>query len=356
VADQEQSTLREVLEENIAAAHAEAASDVTPVETAEQSAERARDEQGRFANKAESSEKPVKEAAAQAPEAAPVQEAAPPIPRPSSWKKEMWPLWDKLNTGAPLTPQETRQIAEYNSQREQQFASGVSTYKQEAERAKPIMEAIAPFQQEIAQAGAFAPQLIHNLLSAHQTLYRGTPSDKLSFLAKIAQDYGIPIQALSDPAVQQQYLASAPQQRQAPEPQAPDINTLVEQALSTREINQNIEAMQRDTQKYPFFHYVRSTMAQLLEQNVATDLDDAYHQALSAPEHSMLTTLQSAQTAQAETQKILEVQQRTVKAARANNVSVKSATPAVAATTNAKPSVRDALIESMAAHAGSARV
>ena len=354
MSEESQSTLREVLEEQVASAN-EANAEIT--ETSQEKADRVRDEKGRFAEKTEKPEKvekvePVK-VVAPAPDE--VIEAPQPIPRPSSWKKEMWPIWDKLNSGAQLSAQEARQVAEYNSQREQQFASGVSTYKQEAERAKPIMDAIAPFAQEIQQAGAMAPQLISNLLGAHQTLYRGTPTQKLQLLAKVAQDYGIPLQAFYDQNVQQQYLNSAPRQ-QIQQPQAPDIHHLVEEALTERELKQTVEQMARNTEKYPFFHYVRSTMGQLLAQNEATDLDDAYHKALDAPEHSMLTSLTQQQHNQAEEQRKLEAQQKVAKVARSNAVSTKSATPASSGASSGKTSVRDALIEAMAAHQGNARV
>jgi len=281
--------------------------------------------------------------------------AVAPLPRPSSWKKEMWPLWDKMAQNQPLTAQEARQVAEYNVQREQQFAGGVSTYKQEAERAKPLLEAIAPFQQEMEKHGIQAPQMVHRLLSAHRALALGSPQEKVQQFSRLLQDYGIPLQALYDPAAQQQYLQSAP--AQAPQQQqAPDINALVEQALTQREDKQTVESMERDTQKYPAFQYVRATMAQLLETNAATDLDDAYQQAIQAPEHAFLAQSLQQQQAAAEQAQRAAAAQKTAQAARANAVSPRSATPAQVAAPSGKTSVRDALRESIAAVAGSARV
>lgn len=357
-----QPTVREILEEQVSA-HAEALAAPaveTPApiaaETETQKADRIRDEAGRFTKNSTVAE-PVKTAPIQ--DATIAQAAVEPItaiPRPSSWKKEMWPLWDKLNTGAPLTAQEARQVAEYNAQREQQFASGVSTYKQEAERAKPIMEALAPFEQELQRINTSAPQMVHQLMSAHNTLANGSASEKLNLLGQLAQNYGIPLNAFFDQAAQQQYLNTAPARQQpAPQP-APDINSLVEQALTQREVKQTIGSMEKDTTKYPFFQYVRGTMAQLLEQGVTTDLDEAYQTALSAPEHSRLSVIQQQQQDQAEQQRRLEATRTTAKVARANVVSTKSATPMGVSATNSKPSVREALQASMDAVAGSARV
>lgn len=360
-----QPTVRELLEEQVSA-HAEALA--APSETAApiaktdvQKADRLREESGRFAKteqKNSATAEPVKPAPLQDATTAQavVEPAITPILRPSSWKKEMWPLWDKLNTGAPLTPAETRQIAEYNSQREQQFASGVSTYKQEAERAKPIFDALAPFEQELRRINTPAPQMVHQLMSAHTTLALGSPQEKLNLFAQLMQNYGVPVNAFFDQGAQQQFLASAPAQRQQPVQQQPDINTLVEQALQQREAVQTVAGMERDTTKYPFLQYVRGTMAQLLEQGVTTDLDEAYQQSLQAPEHSMLTTFLHQQQVKDEEQRKLEAQQKTAKVARANLVSTRSATPASAGATNSKPSVREALQASMDAIAGSARV
>lgn len=340
-----QTTLRDTLNEKFA----EAAEEVKEVETTETAAEteaRERDEKGRFVPKEAKTE--------QAPEEQIVPQE-PAIQRPSSWKKEMWPVWDKLTTGASLTPEEARQLAQYNAQREQQFAGGVSTYKQEAERAKPILEVMAPFQADIERSGLPAPQILHSLMVANRTLAYGSPHEKLQLFSKLANDYGIPVAALYDQNVQQQYL-SQPHQQYQPAQRQPDINQIVEQALAERETKQTIASMESNKEKYPFFQYVRNTMAQLLETGAATDLESAYELSLGSPEHSMLTQVMQQQQAQADEQRRIAEKQEAARKARANVVSTKSATPANAGTTNSKPSVRAALEESVAAHLGGARV
>lgn len=373
--EEAQATLREALTDSVAQHSEPALEPAAPAEETVAAPEPAAEPQkpGRTAGRPRAPDgkllpgKPSKDSAAQAqtPDAgattvaaqpAPVA-AEPAIPRPSAWKKEMWPVWDKLTTGQPLTAQEARQVAEYNVQREQQFAGGVSTYKQEAERAKPLLEAIAPFQQDLDKHGIQAPQMVHRLMSAHRALALGSPQEKVQQFTRLLQDYGIPLQALYDPAVQQQYIQSAPAQQAMPQQQqAPDINALVEKALSEREVKQTVASMERDTEKYPAFQYVRATMAQLLETNAATDLDDAYQQALQAPEHAFLTTaLQQQQAQVAEAQRVAAAQ-KTAQVARANTVSPRSATPAAAAAPSGKSSVREALRESMNSVLGGARV
>jgi hypothetical protein len=288
-------------------------------------------------------------------EAQPAAPAVAPIPRPSSWKKEMWPVWDKLNTGAPLTAQEARQVAEYNAQRETQFATGVSTYKQIADTAKPVLDAIAPFQADLDKHGIAAPDMVHRLMSAHKSLAQGSPHEKLQLFSKLASDYGIPIQALYDQSAQQQFLAMPYTPQPAPVQQQPDIATTVEQILAQREVKQTIESMARDSTKYPFFNYLRSDMSQLLETGEATDLDDAYSKALDLPQHEMLTSLRQQPEPTLEQQRAAQAQ-GAARAARANTVSPRSATPAPAAPPSGKTSVRDSLRDAIAQHVGGGRV
>ncbi len=354
-------TVREILEEQMGAdsatdAVSEVQSDQTStIETEAQKTERVRDEQGKFAKAEDNTDLKVNLKA----DTQPVAEVQPqaeltPLQRPSSWKKELWPIWDKMAAGQALTAQESRQVAEYNNSREQQFASGVSTYKQEAERAKSIFDVIAPYQADMAKYGVEAPVMIRNLLAAQNTLINGSPHQKLGMLAQIAKDYGIPLDAYSDQQAQQQYLATPHYPQAAPQPQV-DINELVEKALNERETTQTIQQMASNTEKYPFFPYVRNSMAQLLEAGDVTDLDEAYQRSLELPEHSRLSSAMQQQQSVTDEQRRIEAAQKTAKVARANNLSPKSATPTIT-TSNGKTSVRDALVEAMSAHGNSARV
>lgn len=289
-----------------------------------------------------------------APAAAPI--VTRPEGCPSSWPKDLWPLWVKMNTDAPLSPQEARQLAQFNAKRETQFATGVSTYKQIADTAKPLMDAIAPFQADLEQHGIKAEEMVSRLMSAHKQLAMGSPHQKLQLFTKLAQDYGIPIQALYDPQTQQQYLAQPYVPAAAPAPQQPDIEKLIEQTLANREVQQTVASMAQNTEKYPFFNYVRADMAQLLESGEAADLNEAYEKCLELPQHAMLTTVMQKQQEQAAEQQRQAAAKATVRVARANAVSPKSSTPATAAEPTGKKGVRDSLREAIAIHAGSARV
>ncbi len=373
--EETQTTLREAIESGIEQ-HSEpetpvvvAASETPAAEPAAEAkpgrtAGRPRDESGKLLPG-----KPVKEPIAAAepqkpieqpvsPEAQPAAPAValPTIQRPSSWKKEMWPVWDKMTAGVPLTAPEARQVAEYNAQRETQFATGVSTYKQIADTAKPLMDAVAPFREDIQRTGMQEAQFVNKVLGDYKRLAHGSPNEKLALAHGLLKECGIPIQALFDQNAQQQFLATPYAPPQAPVQQQPDIAAMIEQTLSQREVKQTIDSMAKDTTKYPFFNYVRSDMSQLLETGEATDLDDAYLKALDLPQHGMLAQMPAIQQAAATQQQAAAHSQAQVRAAKANTVSTRSATPASSAVPDGPKNVRDSLKAAIAQHVGGGRV
>src|SRR5690349_4374346 len=149
----------------------------SPTETPEQVAQRERDERGRFAAKQE-----------QQAEVPPVQVEQPPVQRPSTWKKEYWPLYDKLAQGQALSPEEAKKLADYTNERENQFKSGVSTYKAEADAAREIQGAMAPFMPTLQQYGIKPAQWISNLGNAHRILAEGSPQDRIRMFHQLARD------------------------------------------------------------------------------------------------------------------------------------------------------------------------
>ena len=289
-------------------------------ETAAERSERLRDEKGRFVEgKAE-----VKAA----PEVGKVipQGEAPPVvarpPRPSSWKKDYWEHWDKLDP----------KLAEYINQREGEYAKGVSTYKQEWEGAKPLLDAVAPFLPTLQQHNIKPDQWITNLGRAHHTLATGDGQSKLQMFAKLAQDYGVPLQALYDQQAAQQFVQQAvAQPRQAQQPQ--DVGALVRQEMSAARTQDAIEQFEAakdgaGNPLYPHFGTVKSDMALLLEAGKAQDLKSAYSMALRL--HDDLWQFEQDAKSKAAQAASVEAQRKAVAVAKGSAVSVKSATPASA--------------------------
>ena len=318
--------------------------DAAPIgETDAQRTERLRDDKGRFAEGKAPAGKPAPQAPG-TPQAAQVPVAAK-LPKPDSWKKEKQADWDAL------TPSQQAYVKE----REDQYFKGISTYQQEWKGAKPLLDAVAPFLPELQKHNIAPEQWITNLGRAHHSLATGDSQTKLQMFAKLAQDYGVPLQALYDPAFAQQFVQQTiqtPQQR--PAPQQADVATLVRQEMNSARIQSDIEQFEaaRDAAgqpQYPHFQTVKADMALLLEAGKAQDLKSAYSMALRL--HDDLFAQEQAAKAAASDAGRLEAQRKVVAAAKGSAVSVKSATPASSGAAP-KKGIRSQLEEAFEAHTG----
>jgi hypothetical protein len=299
----------------------------TKVETSEQKAERLRDEQGRFAPEKESKIKqPSTTVKAKVDDNVP-RETQPKPQRPSSWKKEMWPVWDKLTNGSQISPEEALQLAEYNNQREQDFAKGVSTYKQEWESAKPLLDVMAQFKPLLDQHGIKPTDWINNLGNAHKQLVMGTHEQKLSMFVKLAQDYQVPLQALFSQGQDGKiYFNPQIQSYQAPQAQQ-DPRAIVHEILEEERAKREVQSF-ASSKDYPHFELVKDTMSGLIQAGLATDLKSAYESAIRMPMHSELFDQLQQQQRDKEEQEKREQNARQVQGARAKAVSLKTSTPA----------------------------
>jgi len=345
----EQTTLRDTLSGAFEAAETPAP-EVTetpvveaPQETAQEKADRLRDEKGRFASKPDTE---VPQAVKPSDTPAPDVELPKPLQRPSSWKKDYWDRWEKITA-------EDRNFAEYLLQREQQFASGVSTYKAELDNAKPILDAIQPFVPELQQYGIQPTQWIQQLGHAHRTLALGSPEQKMLMFARLAKDYNVPLEQMfvqgQDGQLYLNQQVQAPAQQPAPQQ---DVKAVVSQLLAEERMQQEIASMQSNAEQYPHFEAVRETMAGLLQSGLATDLRGAYEAEIALPQHAELREAMQEQQRQQEEAKRAADAVAAAKRAKANAVSVKSATPTGTVTNNGKRGIRDLLSENLEAVGG----
>ena len=308
-----------------------------PIETQEQ-------KDGRLAGRARAPDgkllpgKAVKpdSAPAPSPTATPPAAAAAPLQRPSSWKKDYEPHWAKLATGQPLTPEESRAIAEYAIQRENEAARGVSTYKNEWDNAKPVLDAVAPFLPDLQKHGIQPAEMVSRLMTAHRQLALGSDQEKLATFQNLLPQYGIRAQlAVQDQQGNWQLLAQqampqpAPQQQPAVTPEA--IQKMVREQLQTERTIQNVHefAAAKDdagNPRYPHYETVRQDMALLLDAGKAQDLDSAYKMSLRL--HDDLWQAEQQTKAKADEAARIEAQRAAVRTAKGNAVSVRSATPA----------------------------
>jgi hypothetical protein len=296
---------------------------------------------------AEQVEKPVEiEAAQEVEESEEAQEIEeePALVRPTTWKKEYLPLWDKLTAGEQLSKEEGRKLAEYAGiQRETEFKRGVSTYKAEADRAKELENAIAPFIPDLQAQNIKPTEWINNLGRAHMILSKAPYDQKVQLFHQLAQDYGI--QLNQDGAVPQvdAYTQQLMNQLNQVNQEVSSIKGRFAQEENQRLMNE-IERVRSDVEKYPHFDVVREEMAQLLELGKAPDLETAYKKAVRMNDD--VWALEQDRLLKDAKQSTIKAQQ--VAKAKATAVSPKSVTPSgKVADTGDKKDRRSILAEQM---------
>ena len=333
-----QTTLRETLTD------AFEQSEAGTLPTAE---ERARDEAGRFAPKVEAKVEPKVE----------VKEVPQGPQRPTTWKKDYLPIWDKIAAGdtKSLTADELKKLAEYTTQRENEYKTGVSTYRTEAQNARELQEAITPYAQDLQANGLTPATWIKQVGQVHTVLVRGSPEQKLGVFTQLARQYGVPLQAIQ---AYQQNSQVPPILAQIMQPMG-DMRGQIQQLLSWKQqreqndlqqeatqLEGEVKKMAEDVTKYPHFEAVREDMAQLLENLAARDLPSAYKMAVRMNDDLYQQEVDRL-AAGKQGSKTTAVQK-----ARAQTISPKSATPSGSVTTVGAKDRRSVLSEGFDALAG----
>lgn len=316
----------------------------TPTETAQERETRERDEQGRFvAGQPKPAAQDKTASTPASPQAAAPVAAGPVTKFPSTWKPEIKAAWEKADPS----------IHAEVSRREADYAKGVSVYKNEYDRLKPLDEAVAPFRDVMRQYGVNEAQMVNQMLTAHHTLSLGTPEQRLSLVNQVISDYKMPVRlAMQGQDGQWQLVdtnALPRQQAPQPQPKAPDISAIVRDELAAQSVRQTLSDFiaSKDGQGNPLYqHYetVKDDMALLLEHGKAPDLQSAYKLALKL--HDDLW--QQEQQKDADARKASEAAAAKAKAvrARSNAVSVPSANPG-GPTQGGDKSLREQLAENL---------
>ena len=341
--------LRSALEE--AMSQAEEGTLETPVEREiEVNDDPIRNEKGQFTSRKEAEpQEEAPQAESEAPEVeaqAVEQEYKPTVARPTTWKKEYLPLWDKLDRGENLSPEEARKMLEYSTQRESEYKKGVSAYKAEADNARALTEAISPFVPELQKNGIHPAAWINNLGRAHMILSQAPYQQKVELFSQLAKDYGIDLNSAYSGENTTQYQDP---QSVALKQQIDYLNQQVQQVASWREqqeqgvLMNEIQRFSSDADKHPHFEAVREQMAQLLENGLANDLETAYAKAVRLNDE-VWQTEQNRLLQQATNQ---ATQAQRVAKAKAAAVSPRSVTPNTQAGASEKKDRRSLLAEQM---------
>ena len=205
------------------------------------------------------------------------------VKRPTTWKKEYRDVWDKMQEGQPLDKEEFAKFAEYANQREAEYKRGVSAYKAEADNAKQLTEALGPFIPELQAQNIHPVAWINNLGRAHMVLSKAPYAEKVQMFHRLAQDYGIQLNQDGITMPEQQYVdpyqQQLMQQLQATQQQVQQLSAIRDQEENAR-LNNEINRVSSNKERFPHFDMVREDMAQLLERGLAQDLESAYAKAV----------------------------------------------------------------------------
>ena len=303
--------------------------------------------------KSESTEEPIEAAQDETGEETEETLVEPTLQRPTTWKKEYLPIWDKLTKGEQLTKEEGIKLAEYTGfQRETEFKRGVSTYKAEADRAKELENAIAPFQAEFQQQGISPAAWINNLGRAHMILSKAPYDQKVQLFHRLAQDYGIQLNQDGNTVPQvDAYTQQLMNQLNQVNQEVSTIKGRFQQEEQVR-LSNEIERVRSDVERFPHFDVVREEMAQLLELGKAPDLETAYKKAVRMNDD--VWALEQDRLLKDAKQQAIKAQQ--VQKAKAAAVSPKSVTPSGKVTEPGDKKDRRSLIAEQMGDAMSRRV
>jgi hypothetical protein len=303
---------------------------------------RSRDESGRFAPKALAA--PSAEAVTGV-EAQPVATERPEPPK--SWKADQRAHWDKLDP----------EVAKYIHQREQESQRGFDDYRAKVE---PIVQSIQPHLDELRHQGVQPEVVVRDLLYTRKLLATGDEATKIQTLVNVAHAVGIPLQQML------QQSAALPQHMQhhidpnvmAAQQRARDLENQMAQHQQQQHAQIQADAVaqvEHFRSSHPYVDQLGPEMQRLLQAGMATDLDSAYSKALRLNDE-LFTKSQATQREAAEKNRRIEAD-KAAKAAKANAVSTRTATPgAVAATTGGAPKGRRAALEESFDQATASRI
>lgn len=293
---------------------------------------KSRDESGKFARKAESEAGfPEKQTATAEVAEITVTQEKPAVAAPHSWSAAAKAKWGELPAD----------IQAEVSRREEEVHKGFTRQDEERNFGKSLKEVITPYMPMITSEGGNPAAAVQSLLNTAYRLRTGTPQQKGQLIEQLAKQFGADMTqtnssaAYVDPQVQtlQQRLDVIEQQRQQ------EINQ--RETRQQESINTEIDTFASDP-AHPHYETVKAHMAALLRGGVATDLKDAYDQAVYA-RPDIRSTLLAQQHADSEAKRLADIKAKT-QAARNASSSVTGA-PGISVANKGAPerSLRDEL-------------
>ena len=219
------------------------------------------------------------------------------------------------------------EVREYILQRENETAAGLAPLRQEIDAAKPIRQAVEQFLPEIQQLGIAPAQFVSNLGMAHRVLSSGSPEQKRAMFQRLAQDYGVPLQApqsggaqTGQPDPQVQWLSQQVQGLSQGWTQFQQAQAQAQQ----QQMQAQIGAFAADPQ-HTHFEAVKATMAGLLQAGLAQNLQSAYDKAIRM--HDDIWQQEQARQAETRAAEVAKQQAEAAAKAKAAAVSPKGSSP-----------------------------
>lgn len=211
--------------------------------------------------------------------------------------------------------------------RSDEMHNGVEQYRDSARFGQQVYKAIQPFEATIRAQGLSADEAIASLLSVEHRLRYGSPAEKQSQLAMIAESYGIDMANLFDaPQIDPQVLELKQ-----------EINNLRNQQqswLASQQEAENrtiLEQINAFSQGKEYFDQVKPEVAALLQAGRAKDLQEAYDMAIWARPDIRSRLLAKQQAEAEETRRAQAAAKVTAaKQAASVNVSTRGAMPSLA--------------------------
>ena len=296
---------------------------------------RLRGPDGKFIDKPKTDVAPKEAAPVETPPAAQTAETTADLSPPASWSAEMRPVFAKLD----------RKTQDYILTRDRQGSEGVAKLKTEYEgqlsTLRPIAEALRPVEARLKVNNIHPAQYVANLAAADEAL-RTNP---MQAIQEVARMYGIDLGQLQTGGQQSQQAYMDPTQAALQQRLGQLEGYLQQQQRMQHEaeasqLNARIEAFKNDP-KNAHFEAVRPYMAKLVQAGMASDLADAYEQAVKLHPEVSAKVAQDQRAAEDATRK-QEAERKATEAKRAASVNV-----ATKGTIGASPTTPKSLEDTM---------
>lgn len=247
---------------------------------------------------------------------------------PASWKKDYHEVWSTADD----------RLKEYAWQREEQMKAGVEPLKSKAQFADSIQAVIEPYAPLMKGLGVDAPTVIKEFFNADRVLRSSPQQEKLAYLVKLAQNYGVDLRPLTGQTIQ---VPNVDPNFSALMNELNQLKGEVKTRWEREEEAQNqvlVSDIQKFAQVHEHFETVKPYMISLLQSGHAETLDEAYKKAIRLDDSLFESEVNAAKQAD-----VVEKDKK-AKQARSAAVSVRSSTPGTTATPKAQGR-REALAE-----------